>query len=109
MEDTLDKGGVMSRFDPREVRAAKGLLGGIGRAEDKAPHHFHGHPTLPYLFPVLNSTYHAVATEPLQTQAEHTALLASKYSSSASSPEPASLPSLSGFPCSSQGASVPLT
>lgn len=107
LEDTLDKGGVKGRFDPREVRAANCLLRGIRKAERPtslswAPN------TSPICFLVLISTYHAVDTEVLQTQADRSTP-ASKYSPSPPSPEPLSLPPLSNFSCSSQGASISLT
>lgn len=68
MEDTLDKGGTRGRSDSREVRAANCLVGGPGKAEDKAPHHFPGHPTLPYLVPSSYFYLPCLLTNPSRTQ-----------------------------------------
>lgn len=44
MEDTLEKGGARGRFDPKKVRAAKYLLGGIRKAWDfRFPFHLAKH------------------------------------------------------------------
>lgn len=108
MEDTLDKGGARGRFDSGRSE----LPTAYWETQDKPrtrPTSLSWAPNTPlsgsqFLF-LLTMQWPQRSYKPKQ----NTALLASKYLSSASSPEPPSLSPLSSFPCSSEGASVSLT